>query len=94
MALIPSMPRRSLLAAGSRGLDHVEEDLHSRPLHAASREGAVEVIKVLLDQQDDELLETLWWDAATKTSWTPLLLASTHGHIDAVQVLLQTPRSF
>ena len=52
------------------------------------------MIKVLLDQQDDELLETLWWDAATKTSWTPLLLASTHGHIDAVQVLLQTPRSF
>ena len=28
------------------------------------------------DTEADELLETLWWDAATKTSWTPLLLAS------------------
>ena len=43
---------------------------------------------MLLDANDSDLLETLWWDAAGKRSWTPLLLASTHGHVEAVKLLL------
>ncbi|KAH7124624.1 ankyrin repeat-containing domain protein, partial [Dactylonectria macrodidyma] len=51
------------------------------PLHRASQNGHVKVVKVLLEKGADVMV-------AGKDGWTPLHRASQNGHVEIVKALL------
>ena len=55
-------------------------DSGEQPIHLASANGHVDVVKYLLDKN------ATIWDVADLDLWTPLHLASYHGHLPIVRI--------
>ena len=82
-----------LLVAGGADInkinigEHFEAIHHLTPLMYACVEGNIDVVKELLDLGAD-INSAIWHSAVDDPYSSPLILASTHGHIDLVKFIL------
>ena len=70
-----------MIQAGGEVNEQDEKD-GSTPLHAASREGHVEVVNILIQAGGDVNCKEKW-------GWTPLHEASYNGHVEVVKRLIR-----